>query len=82
MKYLYTFLACYLIAFVFAWVWASRRLMHAIKVMKNQGIPDSMIDEHCRNMSGPTWIMSIQTMLVSGTILGVIASIVVAIATR
>jgi hypothetical protein len=81
MKYLYTFLVCYFVAFVWAWIWAGKRLDHAAKVMKNQGMPDSMIDEHYKNMSGATWLMSIQTMLVTGTILGIIVSIIIAIAT-
>jgi len=40
---------------------------------------DHLIDECYRKMSKPTWMMSIRVMLIAGTIVGIIASIVCAI---
>ena len=80
MKYLYIFLASYFFAFVYAWFWAAKRVAHASKVLKEQGISDKLIDDHYRKMSGPTWVMSIRFMFVTGTIIGIIGSIICAVA--
>jgi hypothetical protein len=47
--------------------------------MKETGMSDQLIDEYYKKMSKPTWMMSIRVMLVTGTILGIIASIICAI---
>jgi|GEM_PF-4386499 len=80
MNYLYIFLACYFISFVIAWVLAAKRMAREARILKNHGLPDEKIDELYQKMSKPTWIMSIWFMLVTGTLLGVLASIIFAIA--
>jgi hypothetical protein len=67
------------VSFVFAWFWAGKRTNHAAKAMKETGMSDQLIDEYYKKMSKPTWMMSIRVMLVTGTILGIIASIICAI---
>ena len=80
MKFLYIFLACYVISFVAAWLLAAKRLARMARVLKEQGLPDSKIDELYQTMSQPTWIMSVRFTLVTGTLLGTVGSIVCAIA--
>ena len=80
MNYLYIFLACYFISFVIAWILVAKRMARAARVLKNHGLPDSKIDDLYRTMSKPTWIMSICFTLVTGTLLGILASIIFAIA--
>jgi fatty-acid desaturase len=79
-KFLYIFLACYFISFVIAWLLAAKRMARMARILKNHGVPDNMIDEQYRNMSKPTWIMSIWFMLVTGTLLGIVVSIIYALA--
>jgi hypothetical protein len=55
-------------------------MARAARVLKNHGLPDGKIDDLYRTMSKPTWIMSICFTLVAGTILGIVASIIYALA--
>src|SRR5208283_1982878 len=79
-NFLYIFPVCYFISFVIAWILAAKRTARAARVLKNHGLPDNKIDDLYRTMSKPTWIMSICFMLVTGTLLGIVASIIYALA--
>jgi hypothetical protein len=79
MTFLYIFLACYFVAFVIAWLLAAKRMARAARVLKNNGLPDDKIDELYRTMSKPTWIMSIWFMIFTGTLLGIVASVIYAL---
>jgi hypothetical protein len=79
MDYLFIFLGSYFVCFVFAWIWAAKRMRHAAMVLKNTGVSEKGIDDFYKEMSKPTWLMSIRLALIAGTVLGIIASIILAV---
>jgi hypothetical protein len=76
MDYFLIFLGSYFVCFVAAWIWAAKRIRHAAAALKATGVSESRIDGLYKEMSKPTWLMSIRLSLIVGTILGIIASII------
>ena len=74
MNVLYIFLASYFVSFVIAWLLAAKKMARVARVLKQNGLPDDKIDDVYRDMSKPTWIISIWFSLFTGTILGIVIS--------
>ena len=79
MDYLFIFLGSYFVCFVAAWIWAAKRMRYAAMALKSTGVSEKAIDNLYKEMSKPTWLMSIRLALIAGTILGIIASIIFAV---
>jgi hypothetical protein len=47
--------------------------------LKSTGASEKAIDNLYKEMSKPTWLISIRFALIAGTILGIIASIILAV---
>jgi hypothetical protein len=67
------------VCFVAAWIWAAKRMRYTAMALKNTGVSEKAIDNLYKEMSKPTWLISIHPALIAGTILGIIASIIFAV---